>query len=371
MQTVVTSQVQQAAPPAPWLEQAKGADQPRTRIPLEPFPFRIGRCGTANLKIDSGRVSREHAVIEARDGCFVARDLGSTNGTFVNGERIEEAELRDGDMLVIADVELTFFSGAAGAGDPVTQAFTTTRFEGSYLELVRDVRRLHEALTSRSLEPRLEPVVLLQSGNVVGCEALHENEAACAARRGLRPAAAECRLNARLLQLERLVAADLAASLDEDAWLFVNLDPNEVGGDELVDSLVQVRRVLGPRQRLIVDVPDSVVSDAPLLHDFRASLRGEQIAVAHDGFAAGAAQVRQLRKLAPDFLKLAGAAVREGLRSDARRRQLQDVVAAANDIACQTIATGVHVLEEAEMCRELGCPLAQGSFFSAKAEVPS
>ncbi len=39
------------------------------------------------------------------------RDLESTNGTYVNGKRIAEVTLTDGDVIVIADFELTFFSG--------------------------------------------------------------------------------------------------------------------------------------------------------------------------------------------------------------------------------------------------------------------
>ena len=43
------------------------------------------------------------------------RDLGSTNGTFVNGQRIKDAELHDGDMVQVANVELVFYCGKAQA----------------------------------------------------------------------------------------------------------------------------------------------------------------------------------------------------------------------------------------------------------------
>jgi pSer/pThr/pTyr-binding forkhead associated (FHA) protein len=47
----------------------------------------IGRTG-ADVNVDDGEASRNHAAIEIRDNVFILEDLGSTNGTFVNGDRI-------------------------------------------------------------------------------------------------------------------------------------------------------------------------------------------------------------------------------------------------------------------------------------------
>ncbi len=61
-------------------------------------------------------VSRRHAVIEERDGALVLRDLGSSNGTFVRRddfERIEEAEISDGDEVAFGNARLVLRTGAA------------------------------------------------------------------------------------------------------------------------------------------------------------------------------------------------------------------------------------------------------------------
>ena len=49
-------------------------------------------------------------IVEKSKGEYWMRDLKSTNGTFVNGQRIEETELQDGDLVAVANFELTFSS---------------------------------------------------------------------------------------------------------------------------------------------------------------------------------------------------------------------------------------------------------------------
>ncbi|HEX7797131.1 MAG TPA: FHA domain-containing protein [Vicinamibacterales bacterium] len=82
---------------------------------IEPLTFRmssgavktIGRAKGADLIIDAALVSRVHCRLEAgKDGVAVT-DLSSTNGTFVNGRRVERATLANGDTLRIGRVELT------------------------------------------------------------------------------------------------------------------------------------------------------------------------------------------------------------------------------------------------------------------------
>ncbi|MGI5863597.1 MAG: sigma-54-dependent Fis family transcriptional regulator [Myxococcales bacterium] len=65
----------------------------------------IGRSPSCDIALpEDGRVSRRHARVEARDGVLFVVDLGSRNGTFVNGSRIEgEARLEPGDSLLVGD----------------------------------------------------------------------------------------------------------------------------------------------------------------------------------------------------------------------------------------------------------------------------
>jgi serine phosphatase RsbU (regulator of sigma subunit) len=60
----------------------------RTRVPLHPFPFRIGRSPDNHLVLRDSRISRNHAQINHDDGQCVLEDLNSRHGLWVNGERI-------------------------------------------------------------------------------------------------------------------------------------------------------------------------------------------------------------------------------------------------------------------------------------------
>ena len=69
----------------------------------------IGRDATADICIDATSVSRRHARISpSGSGTFELRDLGSKNGTTVNGSRVESHALQPGDVLCIGPAELEF-----------------------------------------------------------------------------------------------------------------------------------------------------------------------------------------------------------------------------------------------------------------------
>ena len=61
----------------------------------------IGRSSDLDMVLVEEMVSRRHAQIEMRNGVITIQDMGSTNGTFVNGEKIQSAMLREGDRVLI------------------------------------------------------------------------------------------------------------------------------------------------------------------------------------------------------------------------------------------------------------------------------
>lgn len=77
-------------------------------IAVENGPFVIGRSHDADLRANHPAVSRRHCALVDQDGRPVVHDLGSSNGTHVNGERVTEPrELRDGDRLNAGPLQLT------------------------------------------------------------------------------------------------------------------------------------------------------------------------------------------------------------------------------------------------------------------------
>jgi hypothetical protein len=91
------------------------------KVALTGAPIRIGRAPECELTLRDTRASRRHARLVARDGVLVLTDLGSTNGTRVNGHRISEVVLGAGDRIQIGETSLvvepaTAGSAATGAG---------------------------------------------------------------------------------------------------------------------------------------------------------------------------------------------------------------------------------------------------------------
>jgi len=67
----------------------------------------IGRRADNHLVIDADNISRQHLCIERHGEEYLATDMGSSNGTFLNDQRIQSAVLKDGDSLRIGDYTLT------------------------------------------------------------------------------------------------------------------------------------------------------------------------------------------------------------------------------------------------------------------------
>lgn len=70
----------------------------------------LGRGSEADIVVDDPGVSRQHAEIQVSGGAATIRDLGSTNGMFVNGERTDAARLVDGSTITMGRTRITFSS---------------------------------------------------------------------------------------------------------------------------------------------------------------------------------------------------------------------------------------------------------------------
>jgi pSer/pThr/pTyr-binding forkhead associated (FHA) protein len=78
----------------------------------------IGRAPESGLILDESHVSRHHATIRVRSGEVFVEDAGSSNGTFVNGERVSSTELTVGDAITIGSTTLQLASPAAAVAPP-------------------------------------------------------------------------------------------------------------------------------------------------------------------------------------------------------------------------------------------------------------
>lgn len=93
----------QISPPGPALGR---------RFAVGPDPVVIGRDTACSLPVPDGGVSRQHARIERlADGRYQVTDLGSRNGTYLNGSKVGDSVLTDGDTLQVGDCIFRFLAG--------------------------------------------------------------------------------------------------------------------------------------------------------------------------------------------------------------------------------------------------------------------
>ena len=98
----------------------RSGPQVGSEFPVDRPSIRLGRGSGSDIVLQSTQSSRQHAEISQQGDQYYIRDLGSTNGTFVNNQQVTGTQpLRPGDQVRIGDIVLAFESGAA-AGAPMS-----------------------------------------------------------------------------------------------------------------------------------------------------------------------------------------------------------------------------------------------------------
>jgi pSer/pThr/pTyr-binding forkhead associated (FHA) protein len=117
----------------------------RSPIEIEKDLVLVGRREECDLRLDHKSVSKLHCVIVKTDGLLLLRDLGSTNGTRVNGQRVRRAALLPNDQLSIASCKFRVYLGPDEAPAPVRQDERTQQLDSEDLaNLLRSAKRKAE-----------------------------------------------------------------------------------------------------------------------------------------------------------------------------------------------------------------------------------
>lgn len=116
--------------------------------------IQIGREEDNHIILATSEVSRRHAVIAWRNAAFEIQDLGSTNGTLVNGDLADRpCALQDGDTIRLGDVEFEFFTVQPSSPQPELEPI-----RGDTLVVPSDAPRPRLIITSGPQEGREIPI---------------------------------------------------------------------------------------------------------------------------------------------------------------------------------------------------------------------
>ncbi|MEX1041533.1 MAG: FHA domain-containing protein [Pirellulaceae bacterium] len=333
------------------------------KVPLVDFPFIIGRNDTCSLPVESGRVSREHAEIVKHGSGFLIRDLGSTNGTFVNGEKIKEQPLLDGDTIKIADFDFDFHRP-----DPhemrqtVTLAMDEVSSSGKggaridTAALVGALRQLSQLAMVDSLRLPTVPILDAHSGSAIATWISPVGECLGELTKAQREVLAKHpRLSNTLRRIQHasVVRGSLTGAMTTKSILF-HLTGRDCEDPELIDSFGWMRAKFGPSVELVVGIR---LEDAE--HD--SARRARLYDLLSVGVQFAVIGIDQFRPLPVSglldrarFVGISSKSLGAASRSPAVAQNLEEFLVELAQTDRLSIACGVANEQEVELCQSLG-----------------
>ena len=342
-----------------WLLSGQLADdQPVRHVRVDSTRFVVGRKPEASLCIPSPTVSREHAELTVVDRELLLRDLGSTNGTYVNGTRIQEpCTVRHSDLLQFGQVVFRAVQQSTESGPQTIQDNSCDRA----LALIQ----FDQLMTQRAVSPHFQPIVAMCDRGVLGYEVLARSRFfGLKDPHSMFAAARVLNLEGELSRIFREEGILSGKVLPEGQSLFVNTHPAEIEDLELLIFSLGELRDLEPHRPLVLEIHEAAVTCGNQMRTLRAALAELRIGLAYDDFGAGQARLVELVDVPPDYLKFDMKLV-QGLAtaSSDRQRMLSSLVKMVHDLGITPLAEGIETEGDHEICRQIGFTCAQGFLY--------
>lgn len=338
------------------LNECRDDDQTPRVVTLDRVPTVVGRAADAPVSISSSAVSKRHAQLILSDKGPIVEDLGSTNGTFVNGQRIQRSELGDGDIVQFANnvFRIRFIQPQVGAA---------TMEEGA-LPWAEAIMEFEQLMQPGGVTPFFQPIVQMDDGSTVGYESLARSPLEQLRNPAIMfSTAAKLGQERQLSELLRRESVAIATKLEKPGNLFLNTHPKEVIEPPLVESLRFLRQ-MAPSLKMTIEIHEAAIVVPESMLEFREVLRELDMQLAYDDFGAGQARLDELAQAPPDCLKFDIKLIRDIDTASAGRRELiGSLVRVVHQIGVTPLAEGVETAGEAAACRDLGFVLAQGFYF--------
>jgi EAL domain-containing protein (putative c-di-GMP-specific phosphodiesterase class I) len=338
------------------IELGPGEGLPRA-IDLPPRSIVIGRLHDADVTISLSGVSKRHARIDFADDHLIVEDLGSTNGTRVNGKLITRTCVQVGDLL-------QFANAVYRVGRHCELPVDGTIEEG-FDPCGENLFRFDQLLAERAVIPHFQPIVRIADRECRAFEVLARSDIEGLSNPAEMFAAAErLGLHADLSELMRCEGLSVARSSQRHTFpIFLNTHPDELITERLINSLLDLRERF-PSEQVAIEVHESGVTDPGSMRAFMAVLRELGMQLAYDDFGAGQGRLLELTEVPPDVLKFDMRLIR-GIDSAPSCRQdlLGTLVKLAKNEGTQTLAEGVETEAEHEACRQMGFDLGQGFLY--------
>jgi EAL domain-containing protein (putative c-di-GMP-specific phosphodiesterase class I) len=342
-------------------EHGEHLESPRL-FPLRTFPCRVGRQSSANIRLLHPTVSGLHAEIGRVGQQLHVRDLGSRNGTFVNGMRADQwMPFHEGDLLQLGTIVFRLTVEQPAATPQATFASNDVN------DLALALAQFDKLMDEKAYMAYFQPIVFIEDGALYAYEALGRSRLFGLNQPAIMfKAAAYFNMEAELSrQLRNEGIAGMSAR--EETHLFLNTHPTELTDlPQLITSLRVLRKAY-PDPAITLEIHESAAVDMTNMRLLRLALNDLRMGLAFDDFGAGQARLAELTETRPDFLKFDMRLIRNIHKSPERMDLAGTLVKIARGLSIATIAEGIETADEAAACRQIGFELAQGFYYGRPA----
>lgn len=339
-------------------------------VPIEAFPFSIGRGDEADLTIYEKDVSRRHAEIFHTDDQLYLRDLGSTNGTFVNNRRITGATpIVGNDVIHFAHIESRL--NDTGTPENSESEETVLMQAGRSSRIPLGATELKELIDQKLVEVVFQPVVD-NHDRVVGHEILGRGDHTALPKSPaeLFRIAESVGLEIELSELFRATGLRIATENRLDKFILVNIHPREIENPKRLIETMARARTRDDAFRVVLEIHEQAITNLQSLQSLSDELEKLQVGIAYDDFGAGQARLVELSGAPPEIVKFDIALIRDIDRANAQRqRMLKILVSMVHHMGVKALAEGVSHEGEANFVKSIGFDLIQGYYFGRPVSV--
>jgi EAL domain-containing protein (putative c-di-GMP-specific phosphodiesterase class I) len=371
MKRLSTSSTSGSAVPASiWFltGQSDASEQVRL-IPIRSVPFLVGRRSDSALCLRQNCVSKKHAELSVSNDQLRVRDLESTNGTYVNGERISAATgLNPGDIVQFATVVFRV-SRTEHFEEDANELGTI--HEDTYDQAMAMVQ-LERLINDRAVVPYFQPIVRVDDSTnpLSGYEVLGRSDVLGMTHpREMFHTASQLNLETELSRVFRMQGLELGQALGPNVSLFFNTHPAELLGTELGASLQELRAE-APDRPMVLEIHEAAVTSPQMIRSLRDDLNDLRIQLAFDDFGAGQARLLELADVRPDFIKFDMKLVQGIHQAPASRQQVVALlVRMLNELGIVPVAEGVENAEEHLTLCQMGVQMGQGYYYGRPGSI--
>ena len=337
------------------------ASEPVRHVGVHALPFRVGRRADLELSLPIAAVSKEHAEILEKDGELCVRDLNSTNGTYVNGERVEsDRPISEGDLVQFATVVFRVGRESKGIDGGTIQEDSCDR--------ALAMMQFDRLISDGGVVPFFQPILHCQEKTIIGFEVLGRSRLfGLSTPAEMFAAASALSLESQLSTVFRDRGVEVGKQFPAEMNLFVNTHPIELTQKNFFESLKRLRDRT-PDRAITLEIHEAAITVPKQIQELRAVLHDLDMQLAFDDFGAGRARLVELSEVQPDYLKFDIALVKDiHLAPESRQEVVAVLVKMVNDLGIISLAEGIEQAGEHEVISEMGFQLGQGYFYGKPA----